>query len=219
MRYAVALASLSCALVACQPKERDQPPEIRAGREAAIDGAMVDGRRAMKEHGPTEAGMREIQRALARLAALPGIEDRARLGKLHGSATMQAGMLASDGDDQISIYVVHFAANTKTPVHDHLTWGVLHVLEGRDVYVPWQRLDAAGDPHRAELRRKDALVLHPGQSVYWLPPPHDIHSQETGERDVWELVMTGKNVLAEGVTRHRHYYDAETGRITGSAER
>jgi predicted metal-dependent enzyme (double-stranded beta helix superfamily) len=132
---------------------------------------------------------------------------------------MAAGKLASDGEDRMSLYVGRLAANTSTPVHDHLTWGVLHVLEGRDVYVPWQRLDPAGDPHRAELRRMEPLTLGPGQSTYWLGPPQDIHSQQTGPSDVWELIMTGKNVLGDIVIRHRHYFDPDSGRVTGSADR
>jgi hypothetical protein len=104
-------------------------------------------------------------------------------------------------------------------VHDHLTWGVLHVLEGRDVYVPWQRIDAASDPHRAELRRLEPLTLEAGQSTHWLGPPRDIHSQQTGPSDVWELIMTGKNVLGDGVIRHRHYFDPDSGRVTGSPSR
>ena len=204
-------------LLGCQSKQRNNTSEAQL--TAAIDRAMADARLALSEHGETDAAMKKIQAALARLATVPGLRERAKLGPLHGAATMAAGKLASDGEDKISLFVGRLAANTTTPVHDHLTWGVLHVLEGRDVYVPWQRIDSAGDPHRAELRRMEPLTLEPGQSTYWLGPPRDIHSQQTGPNDVWELIVTGKNVLGEGVTLHRHYFDPDSGRVTGSADR
>jgi hypothetical protein len=211
MKPAVILFAVA-SLLACQSKQHDREAELTS----AIDGAMSDARLILKEHGETEAAMKKIQVTLARLATVPGLRERARLGALHGSTTMAAGKLASDGDDRPSLFIGHFAANTTTPVHDHLTWGVLHVLEGRDVYVPWQRIDAASDPHRAELRRLEPLTLEAGQSTYWLGPPRDIHSQQTGPSDVWELIMTGKNVLGDGVVRHRHYFDPDSGRVSGT---
>jgi predicted metal-dependent enzyme (double-stranded beta helix superfamily) len=209
----IAIASL----LSCQSKQGGQKSD--AELTAAIDRAMADARLALSEHGETDAAMKKIQAALARLATVPGLRERAKLGPLHGATTMTAGKLASDGEDKISLFVGRLAANTTTPVHDHLTWGVLHVLEGRDVYVPWQRVDAANDPHRAELRRMEPLILVSGHSTYWLGPPRDIHSQQTGPNDVWELIMTGKNVLGDGVIRHRHYFDPDSGRVTGSADR
>ena len=204
-------------LVSCQSKQPNREPG--AELTAAIETAMAETREILKENGETEVAMKKIQAVLARLATVPGLKERAKLGTLHGAKTMAAGKLASDGEDRISLLIARFAPNTTTPVHDHLTWGVLHVLEGRDIYIPWQRIDAASDPHRAELRRMQPLTLEPGQSTYWLGPPHDIHSQETGPSDVWEMVIAGRNVLGEGVTRHRHYFDPDSGRVTGSADR
>ena len=213
----IAILCAMTALCGCQSKRPDHDPAARL--TAAIETAMTDSRLALKELAESDAAMKRIQTTLSRLATVPGLRERAQLHHLHGSTGMAAGKLASDGDDQISLFVVHFAANTTTPVHDHLTWGVLHVLEGHDVYVPWQRIDAATEPHRAELRQLVPLTLEPGQSTYWLGPPHDIHSQQTGRSDVWELVMTGKNVQGEGVTRHRHYFDPDSGEVSGSAAR
>jgi predicted metal-dependent enzyme (double-stranded beta helix superfamily) len=207
MRHAAAVALLAV-LAGCRPD-----------LDAALAQTMADSRQAIREHGATDAGLTKIRAALAGLSRVPGLREKAALGELHGSAKTRVGKLASDGDDAISLFIGHFAANTTTPVHDHLTWGVLHVLEGRDVYVPWRRRDAGNDPHRAELDRQPPLTLEPGQSTYWLGPPDDIHSQETKESDVWELVMTGRDVTAEGVTRHRHYFDPRTGKVTGSAPR
>ena len=58
------------------------------------------------------------------------------------------------------------------------------------------------------------LVLHPGDSVNWFAPPHDLHSQAPFSGDVTELVIAGKNLLGESVLHHRHNFDPKTGRVT-----
>jgi hypothetical protein len=52
----------------------------------------------------------------------------------------------------------------------------------------------------------------------------DLHLADAGSlrrraRPPPGLIMTGRNVLGDGVTRHRHYFDPDSGRITGSADR
>lgn len=182
--------------------------------QIAIEETMSEARSAIDQFGETDEAMTTIQAALAKLARQPGLKDRADLDELHGSSSMAAAALASEGENRITLFIVRFAANSSTPVHDHLTWGVIHVLEGRDRYIQWERL-ADGTAHdRAELRVKSDRILEPGQSVYWLAPPNDIHSQESLSSVVWELVLSGKNLIADGITQHRHYFDPKTGRVT-----
>ena len=102
------------------------------------------------------------------------------------------------------------APDAPTPIHDHGTWAVAHVLEGRDYYIQWERLDDRSDPERAELGVKNESVLGPGDSVYWYGPPHDIHSQQGKDGPAWELVLAGKNIMRTT----RHYFDRDTGRVT-----
>lgn len=182
--------------------------------QKAIDETMTEARRAVDELGTSDAAMKRIQVALNRLARTSGLKKRAHLSEVHGSETIGATVLASDGDDRITLFLVRFAPGTSTTVHDHTTWGVIHLLEGRHQYIQWERIDKGSDPEHAELRVKYEKVLDPGDSVYWHGPPHDIHSQETKSGPVWVLGLAGKNLMSEAVTRHRHYFDPETGRIT-----
>lgn len=182
--------------------------------QKAIAETMAEGRRAVDEHGESPAAMKRIEAALARLGRTGGLKENVNLRVLHGSSKMGAEVLASEGDHGITLFLIRFAADSPTPVHDHLTWGAIHVLEGRDRYIAWERLDDASDPERARLRVKHDKILLAGDSTHWHGPPRDIHSQEAIGAPVWELVMTGENVMHEHVTQFRHYFDHDSGRVT-----
>jgi predicted metal-dependent enzyme (double-stranded beta helix superfamily) len=123
-------------------------------------------------------------------------------------------VLASRGDDSLSLFLTRFEPGHATPVHDHQTWGVLYVLEGRDHYTHWDVDYTAEDRSRAEVNKATGTLLVAGASVYWFPPPHDLHSQEALDGTVWELLVAGRNFLSPSVLGHRHYFDPKTGDVT-----
>ena len=160
----------------------DAPPDDEV--QGAINEAMAEARRAVDEFGVTDAAMKRIQKALGQLAQTPDLKKRSELSGLHGSATTRAVVLASEGDEGLTLILARFAPDEPTPIHDHGTWAVAHVFEGQDQYIRWERLDDGSDPERAEVRVKYEKVLGPGDSVYWYGPPHDIHSQQAKTRQL-----------------------------------
>ncbi|PWB72735.1 hypothetical protein C3F09_06165 [candidate division GN15 bacterium] len=191
-------------------------PVLSAGATAdsvgqAIKEVVVKARTAINRYGETDSAMAAIQAALSEVASLPGIRNRGTMKPLHGSTSMGRALLASEGDTGICLYVSWFGKDAATPVHDHLTWGVVRVLEGRDRYVHWKRL---ADPKTGEpfVEQTEEKTLGPGDSDYWLGPPNDIHSQQAVDGDLWELVIVGRDLSSDYVTRNHHYYDAKTGR-------
>ena len=182
--------------------------------QAAYVETISTARKAVNKYGITDSAMTQIQAALAKLAAKPSLKERAQYQHLHGSAGANAAMLTSEGEDGISLFIVRFDSGQATPVHDHLTWGVVHVLEGRDLYMHWEPRYSGKDSSQVELRIARESILEPGSSVYWFGPPHDLHSQEAKGATVWELVLAGRNLLSPLVLEHRHYYDPKTGRVT-----
>ena len=182
--------------------------------QAAFEQTIAVAQQAINTYGVTDSAMARIQAALAKLAAMPSLKERAKLQHLHGSAGANAALLASKGNDSISLFVARFDTGQATPVHDHLTWGVVHVLEGHDHYSSWEPKYGDKDSSKAEIRITKELDLAPGSSVYWFGPPHDLHSQEARGETVWELVLAGKNLLGASVLDHRHYFDPKTGRVT-----
>ena len=162
---------------------------------------MLEARAAIDQHGVTAESMRIIEVSLRSLAKEPGLDEFDELEALHGGSAMAAMPLATEGDGGITLFIVRFAANNSTRVHDHLAWGVIHVLHGRDKYVEWSQTS------ETEAVAKRETTLERGQSIYWLSPPNDIHSQKSLDSDVWEIIVAGKNLMAPIVTDHRHYYE------------
>jgi predicted metal-dependent enzyme (double-stranded beta helix superfamily) len=169
--------------------------------QASIARTMLEARDAIDRYGETAEAMHAIQESLRKLATEPGLDEFDELEALHGGSAMAAMPLATEGDSGITLFIVRFAANNSTRVHDHLAWGVIHVLHGRDNYIAWRQ------SNETEAVEKRAITLEPGESTYWLSPPNDIHSQESLDADVWELIVAGKNLMSPIVTDHRHYYE------------
>ena len=189
------------------PRAKDSQEEHVQG---AIESTLQKARNAVEEHGVTDAAMKQIQVLLAELAQVEGLRDRPDMKGLHGSKSTQAIVLATEGDDGLTLILARFAPNEPTPIHDHGTWAVLHVLEGRDRYLEWERLDDGSDSEHADLKVKLESTLKPGDSVYWYGPPRDIHSQVAQDGPACELILAGANMM----TKARHYFDGDSGRVT-----
>lgn len=113
-------------------------------------------------------------------------------------------------DGSLQIYVVEFAPGMPTPVHDHVTWGLIGVCGGQQRTTRYQRVDDGSDPQRAELTLIEEAVL-PRGSVYPLLPPNDIHRIETvGSEPSYSLHVLGADLTRQ----HRHIFDVETGTVT-----
>jgi predicted metal-dependent enzyme (double-stranded beta helix superfamily) len=108
------------------------------------------------------------------------------------------------------LILTRFQPGRATPVHDHGSWAVAYVVDGRERYVHWQRLDDGSDPRRADVKAKYERTLGPGDAVYWFDPPHDIHSQEAVDGVAWELLLFGRNPQQ----RTLQYFDPKTGLVT-----
>ena len=178
--------------------------------QEAIESTLQTARNAVEEHGVTDAAMKQIQVALAELAQVEGLRDRPDMKGLHGSKSTEAIVLATEGDDGLTLILARFAPNEPTPIHDHGTWAVLYVIEGRDRYIEWERLDDGNDSEHAELKVKLERALKPGDSVHWYGPPGDIHSQIAQDGPAWELILAGTNMM----TKPRHYFDDDSGHVT-----
>lgn len=176
-----------------------------------IDQGLVRSRAAIEKFGVTDSAMIVIQDVLSELAAIPGIKTRGTMKELHGSTSMGRALLASESDSGLCLYVSRFGKGAATPVHDHLTWGVIRVLEGQDKYIHWtRRTDTVSGEIRVDSA--DGMVLKAGESLFWLGPPNDIHSQQAVDGEAWELVMVGRDLASDYVRKYQQRYDAKTGR-------
>jgi predicted metal-dependent enzyme (double-stranded beta helix superfamily) len=204
------LLVLASTAAADEGKGGTQEPQLHA----AFDATLAEARHAIQQYGITDSAMVQIQGALARLATQPSLKNAATLQQIHASASSSSAVLASQGDDSLTLFLSRFEPGHATPVHDHQSWGVLYVLEGRDHYTHWSADYAGDDPSHADVHMATGVILVPGASVYWFPPPHDLHSQQALDGTVWELLVSGRNFLSKEVLGHRHYFDPNTGGVT-----
>ncbi len=174
-----------------------------------IEAFVADARRILHEAGD------DRQRAVVALAPLvervvwdDGLFDDRYRAEPEGGRPRFVHHMAPDGS--LQVYVVEFAPGQPTPVHDHVTWGVIGVCGGAQRTTRYARVDDGRNPTRAELRLIEGQVLTRG-AVYPLLPPDDIHRIETvGPEPSYSL-----HVLGADLTRQRrHVFDPETGAVT-----
>jgi predicted metal-dependent enzyme (double-stranded beta helix superfamily) len=170
---------------------------------------IADAVELLAKHGATDEGFGAVGARLRRLARQPGIVADEHLAALHGSAAA-ATVLHEGADGTYALLLGRFPAEAPTPVHNHNTWGIACVVQGRDRYLRWERRDDGTDPTRADLELAEERELGPGDVVWFHGPPHDIHSQQGIGGAAWELVFFGTNPN----NQPRAYFDPERGTVT-----
>jgi predicted metal-dependent enzyme (double-stranded beta helix superfamily) len=119
----------------------------------------------------------------------------------------------TEDDGSLMVYVVEFVPGMPTPVHDHLTWGLIGVCGGAQKTARYQRVDDGSKPGHADLKLLSETVLNRG-AVYPLLPPNDIHRIETvGDQPSYSLHVLGVDLGRQ----HRNIFDPATGEVTAIA--
>jgi predicted metal-dependent enzyme (double-stranded beta helix superfamily) len=179
-------------------------PEIRAlieeterlRREVTDDGSRVD----------------QLRPAFARLLAAEGwLPDeyaqpdfKSRMG---GGIGQYALYRAEDGS--LCLFSLVVPSGAKTPVHDHLAWGLVGLYRGQQHETIYRRTDNGAEQGRAVLEVVRRQTVNRGEFYTLLPPLDDIHHVET----VSETPSISIHLLANDtacVWRHRFDPDAQT---------
>lgn len=114
---------------------------------------------------------------------------------------------AGDGNLAFSSLVV--PAGAATPVHDHLTWGVVGLYRGTQDEVVFTRTDDASHDGEATLETMVRRSLQPGD-LYELLPETDIHQVRTTS----DVTSVSLHLLGNDngcIVRHR--FHPEQGRV------
>jgi len=162
--------------------------------------AFMEDARSMLAGGVKEESLQRVGRHLAQVSREPGFVPDTEMQSLHSSQASFA-LLQTDPDG-LTLMLARFTSTEETPVHDHGSWGVACVLQGRDRYRHWEAAEGG-------VRILYEKELGPGEFVTWPAPPRDIHSQQGIDGDALELVLFGKNVASIP----RRYFDPQTGEV------
>ena len=139
---------------------------------------VEDARRVMEAPGGVpdrESAVRELEPLLRRAMDGPGWADD------HYAAPVEGGRRGFEyyrnPDGSLFVYGVRFRHGRPTPVHDHVTWGLIGVYCGKQRTARYRRRDDGSAPGRCSVEVVTDEVLTHG-ATYPLLPPHDIHRIE-----------------------------------------
>jgi len=115
----------------------------------------------------------------------------------------QQFLLYADPLDRLSIVSFVWGPGQKTPIHDHLTWGLVGILRGRERQTTYQR---QADGHYLST---GSGVLLPGQTTAVSPTIGDVHEVAN---DLTDQVSISIHVYGANIGRvQRHVFDCQTG--------
>lgn len=137
---------------------------------------FIQGMTRLCEAGADEARCLTEGRAL--LAALVAEDDWLPEAFAAPGPSYRQYLLHCDPLERFSVVSFVWGPGQRTPVHDHLVWGLIGMLRGEEVATNYA-LGAAGEP----LRELGRATLKPGQVEQVTPNGQDIHVVENAFKD------------------------------------
>jgi 3-mercaptopropionate dioxygenase len=153
-----------------------------------------------------EAAVRALEPLLRRALDGPGWEDP-RYAAI--TANGRPGFnYYRNPETSLHIYSVLFRPDFPTPVHDHVTWGLIGVYSGTQRTTRYRREDDGATPGHCRVTEVADELLTRG-ATYPLLPPHDIHRIEVVSPEPGLSV----HVLGADLNRQRRrIFDVAAGR-------
>lgn len=119
-------------------------------------------------------------------------------------------LLFRSASHDLTLMSLVLPAGAGTPVHDHLTWGLVGLYSGEQEEWVYSRMGGDEEEGHAHLAEVEHRRLHPGDFYELLPPEGDIHRVRTvGSTPSVSLHLLGNDI---GCT-WRHRYEPQEGRV------
>lgn len=114
-------------------------------------------------------------------------------------------------DGSLCLFSLVIPPASRTPVHDHLAWGLIGLYRGAQHETIYRRLDDGRDEGRAQLVVAREQRVQAGEFYALLPPHDDIHYVET----VSDEPSVSIHLLANDTACvWRHRFEPEAGRVS-----
>lgn len=164
--------------------------------------AFVQGLSALLATEPSEAVV--LQEGKSLLKTLIAQDDWLPEQFTHPHAEYyQQYLLYADPLDRFSVVSFVWGPGQKTPVHDHMTWGLIGMLRGREVDTHY-----FSQPD-GSLKAGEAKTLLPGEVAHVSPDTHDVHEVANFYSDQTSISI---HVYGGNIGRiSRHVFDTKTG--------
>jgi predicted metal-dependent enzyme (double-stranded beta helix superfamily) len=105
----------------------------------------------------------------------------------------------------VSIVALVWLPGQSTPIHDHVSWCVVGVYEGRERETRYRAVEAGGGRHLEPVGTVDAL---PGHVEVLTPDVEDIHMvTAVGEEPTISIHVYGADIERLGTSVYRRYDD------------
>jgi predicted metal-dependent enzyme (double-stranded beta helix superfamily) len=155
-------------------------------------------RRAVRQHGDWDQTCQRVARALRR--HLPGPEILTAVERKGDPSAYQQHLLHAEPDGSFSVVGLVWRPGQITPIHDHVTWCVIGVLQGAE-YEELFALREGG----TVLEEVGTNAGVPGD-VSGFAPPGDIHRvRNRGARVAISLHVYGADISRLGSSVRRVY--------------
>jgi predicted metal-dependent enzyme (double-stranded beta helix superfamily) len=114
-------------------------------------------------------------------------------------------------DGSLCLFTLVVPSGAKTPIHDHLAWGMVGIYRGRQDETVYRRLDDGRVAGRADLEISKRQTLNAGDFYPLLPPLDDIHYVKT----VSDTASISIHLLANDTACvWRHKFEPDAGTVT-----
>ncbi len=113
-------------------------------------------------------------------------------------------------DEAFSVIAFVWGPGQTSPVHDHLTWGLVGMYEGAIAEKRFRRVDDRSDPDSAVLVEIETVNATAGDITYVYPDEADIHQVFNPFDDVAISIHVYGTDIGK---QTRHVYDVKTGVI------
>jgi predicted metal-dependent enzyme (double-stranded beta helix superfamily) len=181
-------------------------PEIRA--------LISETERLMRDVPDDASRVEQLRPAFARLLAADGwLPDQ------YAQPDVTSGMGGGIGqyalyravDRSLCLFSLVIPPRSRTPVHDHLAWGLVGVYRGAQEETIYRRLDDGTEDGIARLEVQQQQQLTAGGFYTLLPPKDDIHYVETTS----ETPSVSIHLLANDTACvWRHKFEPAAARVT-----
>jgi 3-mercaptopropionate dioxygenase len=181
---------------------------------AEIRALIAETERLMRDVADDEMRVQLLRPAFARLLAadgwLPDVYAQPDTKSGMGGGIGQYALYRAE-NGSLCLFSLVIPPKARTPVHDHLAWGIVGIYRGEQDETIYRRLDDGAEEGKARLEVQQEQRLRAGEFYTLLPPQDDIHFVET----VSEMPSVSIHLLANDTACvWRHKFEPDANRVT-----